>query len=66
EIYTVWQRNYYEHIIRNDISLQRIRQYIADNPLQWNMDRENPDTIAIDTDRNNIRPQSACRQDRKR
>jgi len=29
----VWQRNYYEHIIRNEESLNRIRQYIADNPL---------------------------------
>ncbi|MCX8048287.1 MAG: transposase [Methylohalobius sp.] len=38
----VWQRNYYEHIIRNEESLNRIRQYIADNPLQWALDRENP------------------------
>ncbi len=37
----VWQRNYYEHIIRNDESLNQIRQYIADNPLQWEFDREN-------------------------
>ena len=39
---TVWQRNYYEHIIRNEHSLNRIRQYITDNPLQWELDRENP------------------------
>jgi REP element-mobilizing transposase RayT len=32
---TVWQRNYYEHIIRNDADLNRIRKYIADNPLKW-------------------------------
>ncbi|MGQ9563976.1 MAG: transposase, partial [Thermogutta sp.] len=38
----VWQRNYYEHIIRNDESLNRIREYIANNPAQWEMDRENP------------------------
>lgn len=38
----VWQRNYYEHIIRNDQSLNRIRQYILDNPARWAMDRENP------------------------
>ena len=31
----VWQRNYYEHIIRDDGSLQRIRVYIAGNPLRW-------------------------------
>ena len=38
----VWQRNYYEHIIRDDEELNRIRQYIADNPMQWEMDSENP------------------------
>ncbi len=37
----VWQRNYYEHIIRNEESLNRIRQYIADNPARWTFDREN-------------------------
>ncbi len=44
----VWQRNYYEHIIRNEESLLRIRQYIADNPTGWEMDRENP--VAIQTE----------------
>lgn len=38
----LWQRNYYEHIIRNDESLNRIREYIVNNPLQWALDRENP------------------------
>ena len=38
----VWQRNYYEHVIRNDDELDRIRQYIVDNSVQWAMDRENP------------------------
>ena len=38
----IWQRNYYEHIIRNDDELNRIREYIANNPAQWEMDRENP------------------------
>jgi len=38
----LWQRNYYEHIIRNDESLHRIREYIINNPLQWDLDRENP------------------------
>jgi REP element-mobilizing transposase RayT len=37
----LWQRNYYEHVIRDDRSLNRIRQYIADNPVQWGFDREN-------------------------
>ena len=39
----VWQRNYYEHVIRDEQSLQRIRQYICDNPLRWELDPENPD-----------------------
>jgi putative transposase len=38
---SLWQRNYYEHIIRNAESLNRIRQYIADNPASWAFDQEN-------------------------
>jgi len=38
----IWQRNYYEHIIRNEQSLHRIREYIANNPARWDFDRENP------------------------
>lgn len=37
-----WQHNYYEHIIRNDGSLNRIRQYILHTPARWAIDRENP------------------------
>lgn len=37
-----WQRNYYEHIIRNEDFLTRIRKYIATNLLRWELDRENP------------------------
>jgi len=37
-----WQRNYYEHIIRNEKELKRIREYIQNNPLKWELDRENP------------------------
>jgi putative transposase len=36
----VWQRNYYEHIIRNDSDLQRIRRYIDENPMRWMSERE--------------------------
>jgi len=36
----IWQRNYYEHIIRHAESLNRIRAYILDNPLQWHLDHE--------------------------
>ena len=38
----VWQRSYYEHIIRSEEELNRVRQYIHDNPDQWARDRENP------------------------
>lgn len=41
----VWQRNYYEHIVRDDESLGRIRQYILNNPAQWASDRENPQAV---------------------
>jgi putative transposase len=41
----VWQRNYYEHIIRNEESLSRIRQYIIENPMRWACDRDNPDRM---------------------
>lgn len=37
-----WQSRYYEHIIRNDASLNRIRQYIRDNPARWVFDHDNP------------------------
>ena len=37
----VWQRNYYEHIIRKEDDLEKIRKYIADNPLKWDMDENN-------------------------
>jgi REP element-mobilizing transposase RayT len=40
-LYSVWQRNYYEHIIRNERELNRIREYIQNNPLRWQYDREN-------------------------
>jgi putative transposase len=39
----IWQRNYYEHIIRDQASLDRIRAYIADNPSRWASDRLHPD-----------------------
>ena len=38
----LWQRNYYEHIIRSDEELERIREYIRTNPERWALDRENP------------------------
>ena len=38
-----WQRGFYEHIIRNDTDLHRIRIYMKNNPLQWALDEENPE-----------------------
>ena len=38
----LWQRNYYEHIIRNEETLNRVREYILTNQLRWHLDRENP------------------------
>jgi len=47
----LWQRNYYEHIIRDEESLNRIRQYILDNPARWAFDPENPkSTVPEPTD----------------
>ena len=37
-IHTVWQRNYYDHIIRNEIELIKIRKYIINNPRNWTND----------------------------
>jgi len=39
---SVWQRNYFEHLIRNDEQLTRTRRYIVENPLRWELDEENP------------------------
>jgi len=37
-----WQPRFYDHIIRNEKSLDEIRQYIKNNPLKWENDEENP------------------------
>ncbi len=41
-----WQRNYYEHIVRSDRSLERIREYIAGNPGKWSEDRYSTNEMA--------------------
>lgn len=41
----VWQRNFYEHVIRDETDLQAIREYIVNNPLRWELDENNPATI---------------------
>ena len=46
----LWQRGYYEHVIRDVDSRNRIRQYIIDNPARWAFDRENPSVTAVEPD----------------
>jgi REP element-mobilizing transposase RayT len=38
----VWQKNYYERVIRNEDELSRAREYIVSNPMKWELDKENP------------------------
>jgi putative transposase len=38
----LWQRNYYEHVIRHERELDAVRRYIEENPLRWDQDPENP------------------------
>ncbi len=40
----VWQRNYYEHVVRNEDDLHEIREYIVNNPAKWPDDKYNPGT----------------------
>jgi REP-associated tyrosine transposase len=44
----VWQRNYHERVLRGERELERVRAYIAANPLRWALDRENPQRTAVD------------------
>lgn len=45
ETAVLWQRAYYDEIIRNEQHLHRVRTYIANNPAQWEFDRENLDEV---------------------
>lgn len=42
----VWQRNYYDRVIRSEKDLANIRQYIVDNPAKWDLDENNPVNVA--------------------
>ena len=42
----VWQRSYYERVIRNEYELDRTREYIVGNPGSWDRDAENPFALA--------------------
>jgi REP element-mobilizing transposase RayT len=44
----LWQRDYFEHVIRDEKSLNNIRRYIRANPLMWPYDRDNPQSIQPD------------------
>jgi len=50
---SVWQRNFYERVIRNEPALNRIRQYVTDNPAKWWEDPENP-AVAAGTPRTHL------------
>ncbi len=43
----VWQKRFYDRIIRNENELHRVRKYIRDNPMQWEEDRNNPENLNI-------------------
>lgn len=38
----IWHRSYHDHIIRDEVELNQIRQYIIENPLKWELEKENP------------------------
>jgi REP element-mobilizing transposase RayT len=40
-----WQPSFYDHVIRKDGSLDKIREYIKNNPLKWELDRNNPENL---------------------
>jgi len=40
-----WQSRFYDHIIRNETTLMKIQEYILNNPLKWELDKENPDNF---------------------
>jgi putative transposase len=49
--HSIWQRNYYEHIVRNEGELNKIRCYIINNPPKWEFDQENCNGLPIDEKR---------------
>lgn len=41
----LWQRSFYDHIIRDDEALYKVCEYIENNPLQWHLDKNNPENF---------------------
>ena len=50
----LWQRNYYEHIIRKEEELYRTREYIANNPLNWETDENYKESVKYPEPKDNI------------
>ncbi len=44
--FPIWQRNYYDHVVRDEDDISRIREYIVNNPVRWAEDENNPAMIA--------------------
>ncbi|WP_287372522.1 transposase [Oceanithermus sp.] len=42
----VWQRNYWDHVVRGERALASVRRYIAENPFRWHLDVYNPERHA--------------------
>ena len=45
KIFFGWQSSFYDHIIRSENELSRIREYIVNNPIKWDSDRNNPENL---------------------
>jgi REP element-mobilizing transposase RayT len=41
----IWQRDFYEHVVRTEFELNKIRQYVLDNPTRWSEDEDSPDNL---------------------
>lgn len=57
---SLWQRNYYDHIIRNEKALNVIRRYILYNPLMWSYDMDNPDRQQLSTEKMKYETKQKC------
>jgi len=43
----IWQRSFYDRIIRNQNELENIRNYICTNPVKWEIERDNPENLYL-------------------
>jgi putative transposase len=53
---TLWQRGFHDHVVRDEAGLDRVREYIQNNPLRWHLDRENPAKIGARNQRAGTSP----------